>query len=100
MTLWQINEFVKRETAPRHLEYSLVITLEKEAWEMSLAGVKNSSPCNHKEADNRIMYHCTLENKPTVVIASDSYILILIVHVFASHIPDHDCFLQTKKDSL
>ena len=43
------------------------------------------------------MYHCTLEDKPTVVIASDTDILILMVHVFASRLPDHDYFLQTNK---
>ena len=43
------------------------------------------------------MYQRTLEDKPTVVIASDIDILILMVHVFASRLPDHDWFLQTKK---
>ena len=77
-----------------------MITLEKEVWEISLNGVQNLSPFNREEADNRIMYHCTLEDKPTVVIASDSDILKLMVHVFASHLPDHDCFLQTKKNQF
>ena len=63
-----------------------MITLEKEALEISLTGVQNLSPCNHEEADTRIMYYCTLEDKPTVVIASDTDILILMVHVFASRL--------------
>ena len=46
------------------------------------------------------MYHCTLEDKPTVVIASDTDILILTLHVFASRLPDHDWFLQTKKNQF
>ena len=72
-------------------------TLEKEACEISLTGVQNLFPCNHKEADTCIMYHCTLKVKPTVVIASDTDVLILMVHVFVSCLSDHDCFLQTKK---
>ena len=46
------------------------------------------------------MCHCTLEDKPTAVIASDTGILLLMVHVFASHLPDHDWFLQTKKNQF
>ena len=71
-----------------------MIILEKEAQEKSLTGVQNLSPCNCKESDNRNMYHCTLEDKLAVVIASDTDILILMVHVLASRIPDHDWFLR------
>ena len=81
------NEFMKREVPRLHLNYPLVIKLEK--------GAQNSSPCNHEEADTRIIYHCTLEDKPTVVIASDTDILILMVHLFASRLLDDDWFLQT-----
>ena len=96
----RFNEFVKREVPRLHLDYVLVITLEKEVYKISLTGVQNLSPCNHEEADTRIMYHCTLEDKPAVVIASDTDILVLMVHVFASRLPDHDWFLQTKKNQL
>ena len=65
-----------------------------------LTGVQNLSPCNHEEADTRIMYHCTLEDKSTVVIALDTDILILLVHVFASCLLDHDWFLQIKKNQF
>ena len=74
-----------------------MITLEKEAREISLTGVQNLSPCNHEcNADTRIMYHCSLEDKPTVVIASDTNILIHIVMYL------HLVFLimKKKKNSL
>ena len=77
-----------------------MITLENKAWGILLTLVHNLSPRNHEEADIRIMYHCTLEDKPTVVIASDTDILILMVHAFASRLPDHDYFLQTNKDKF
>ena len=86
---------MKREVPRLHLNYPLVIKLEKEVWEILLTGAQNSSPCNHEEADTRIIYHCTLEDKPTVVIASDTNILILMVHLFASRLLDDDWFLQT-----
>ena len=38
------------------------------------------------------MYHCPLKDKPTVVIASDTDILIRMVHVLAFRLPDHDWF--------
>ena len=91
---------MKQEVPRLHLDYALVITLEKEAYKISLTRVQNLSPCNHEEADTRIMYHCTLEDKPAVVIASDTDILVLMVHVFASRLPDHGWFLQTKKNQL
>ena len=75
-----------------------MITLEKEACEISVTGVQNLSPCHHEEAETLIMYHCTLEDKPTVVIASDTDTLILTEHVFASRLLDHVWFLQTKKN--
>ena len=85
-----------KEEVPRlQLVYSLVIALEKEAWEILVTGAQNLSPYNREEAVTRIMYHCTLEDKPTVVIASEADLLILMVHVFGSHLPDHDWFLQT-----
>ena len=34
------------------------------------------------------------------VIASDTDILILVVHVFASRLPKHDWFLKTKKNQF
>ena len=37
----RLNEFVKREIPRLHLDYSLVITFEKEAWKISLNGVQN-----------------------------------------------------------
>ena len=86
---------MKREVLRLHLDYPPVIKLEKEAWEILFAGAQNSSPCNHEEADTRIIYHRTLEDKPTVVIASDTDILILMVHLFASRLLDDDWFLQT-----
>ena len=46
------------------------------------------------------MYHYTLDSKPTMVVASDTDILILMVHFFASRLPDHDLFLQTKKNQF
>ena len=39
-----LNEFLKREVLRLHLDYSLVITLEKKSWEISLSGVQNLSP--------------------------------------------------------
>ena len=75
-------------------------TLEKEAWEISLTEVQNLSPCNYKEADSRIMYHCTLEDKPTAVIASYTDIFTLLVDVFTSRLPDHDWFLRTRKNQF
>ena len=95
-----LNEFVTREVPRLHLDYSLVITLEKKAWEVSLSGVQNLSPYNHEEGDTLIMYHCTLEDKPTAVIASNTDILILTVHASASHLPDQDGFLQTNKNEF
>ena len=77
-----------------------MITLEKEACEISVTGVQNLSPCHHEEVETRIMYHCTLEDKPTVVIASDTDTLILTEHVFASRLLDHVWFLQTKKNQF
>ena len=91
---------MKREAPRLLLDYLLVITLEKEACKISLTGVQNLFPCNHKEADTCIIYHYTLEDKPTVVIASDTDILILMVNVFACHLPDHDWFLQTEKNQF
>ena len=35
-----------------------------------------------------------------MVIASNTDILILTVHVFASHFPDQDWFLQTNKNKF
>ena len=46
------------------------------------------------------MYHFTLEDKLAVVIASDTDILILMVHVLASRIPDHDWFLRSIRSFL
>ena len=46
------------------------------------------------------MDHCTLEGKQTVMNASDTDILILMVYVFASHLPDHGWFLQTKENQF
>ena len=86
---------MKQEVPRLHLNYSLVIALEKEAWEILVTGVQNLSPYNREEAVTRIMYHYTLEDKPTVVIASEADLLILMVHVFGSRLPDHDWFLQT-----
>ena len=96
----RFNEFVKWEVPRLHLDYPLVITLEKEACKMLWTGVHNWFSCNHEEADAYIMYHYTLEYKPTIVVASDTDILILMVHLFASHLPDHDWFLQTKKNQF
>ena len=67
---------------------------------MWLAGAQNLCPCNHKEADTRVICHCTLENKPTVVIPLGTDILILLVHLFASRLPDQDWFLRTKKNQF
>ena len=44
---------------------------------MSLTGEQNLSPCSPKEPDTRIMYHCTLQDKPTLVIVLDTDILTL-----------------------
>ena len=60
--------------------------------EMSFTGVQNLPPCNHNKVDTHIMYHRTLEDKPTAVIASDTGILIIMVNVYASHLTDHDWF--------
>ena len=46
------------------------------------------------------MNHCTSEDNVTAVIESDTDILILMVHEFASRLPDHDWFLQTKKSKF
>ena len=93
----RFNEFVQREVPYPYLDYLLVITLEKEAQEISLTGVQNLSPCNRKEVDTRIMYHCILGDKPKVVIASNTDILTLMLHVFAPRLFHYDPFLLTKK---
>ena len=90
----RFSGFMQREVPHLHLDFPLMIILEKEALEKSLTGVQNLSPCNRKESDNRNRYHCTWEDKLAVVIASDTDILILMVHVLASRIPDHDWFLR------
>ena len=83
---------MKREVPRLHLGCTLVKMLEKEAWEILLTGVQNLSPCNREEVDTRIMYHCTFEDKSTVVIASDTNSLILMVHTFTSPLLDHEWF--------
>ena len=45
--------------------------------DMSLTGEQNLSPCSPKEPDTRVMYHCTLQDKPTLVIVLDTDILTL-----------------------
>ena len=96
----RLNEFMKREVPRLHLDFLLVIALEEEEWGISLTEVQSLSPCNHEEADNCIMYHSFLEDKPTVVITSDTDILIIRVHVFASRLLDHNWLLQTKKKAV
>ena len=96
----RFNEFDHREVPQLDLGYPMVITLEKDAWEISASGVQVLLPCNHEEADTRIMYHCTLEGKPTVVIASDTDILVLLIYAFAFRLPAHDWYLQIKKDQF
>ena len=46
------------------------------------------------------MCNCALEDKPRMVFALDTNMLILMVHVFASRLSDHDWFLQTKKNQF
>ena len=43
------------------------------------------------------MYHCILGDKPKVVIASNTDILTLMLHVFAPRLFHYDPFLLTKK---
>ena len=76
------------------------MTLEKETREITPTGIKHLFTCNHEEADTRVIYHCTLDDKPIVVIATDSDILMLMVDAFAYLLPNHDWFLQTHKKNL
>ena len=96
----RFNEYVRREVPKMNLDYPLVITSEKNALEITSSGIEVLLPCNHEEADTRIMYHCTLDDKPIVVIASDTDILMLLLYVFADRLPVHDWFLQIKKDQF
>ena len=89
----RFNEFVHQELPKLNLGYPMVITLEKDAWEISASGVQALLPCNHEEAYTRIIYHCTLKDKPTVVVASDTDILVLLIYAFASRLPAHDWYL-------
>ena len=70
--------------------------------ERSVGDIVNWNPkltlCNHEQADNCIMYHCTLKDK--LKMALDNDILILMGHVFASVLPDHACFYKPRKASL
>ena len=75
----------------------LAVVVDKEAWEILLAGVQNLSPCNHEEEDTCITYHHTLEDKPTVVTALDTDILIPTVHVFVSVFPIMTGFYNQEK---
>ena len=58
----------------------MVINLKKEKSEISLTVVWKLSPCNQEDIDTRNMYHCSLEDKPTVVLVLDTDILILTAY--------------------
>ena len=58
-----------------------------------MGNIVNCSPefsRNHEKVDTCIMYQRTLEDKPTSVISLDTDILIVMVYVSASRLPDYD----------
>ena len=96
----RFGEFVQREVPRLDFHYPMVVTIEKNTWEITSAGVSVLPPCNHEEADTRVIYHCMMEDKPTVVIASDTDILILMVYAFASRLPTNDWYMQINRDQF
>ena len=54
----------------------------------------------HEEADAEIVYCCSSFNKPSVVKAKDTDILILMIYTYVVHQPQQDWYKQIDKDSF
>ena len=91
------NEYMKSEVRSQ-LKWPL--TLETETWEISSTGVNHLFDSNHEEVDSRLIHHCILDNRPVVVIATDSDILRCMIYAFSLLLPDNDWFLQASLEKL
>ena len=49
----QFGNFLQREVPRLGFHYPLVVTIEKNTWEITSGGVLVFPPCNHEEADTR-----------------------------------------------
>ena len=94
------NEYIMKSEVRSQLKWPLILTLETETWEISSTGVNHLFDSNHEVADSCLIHHCILDNRPVVVIATDSDILICMIYAFSLLLPDHDWFLQTSPEKL
>ena len=61
---------------------------------ISTDGIEAYFPCNHEEADSRLILHAIREDTPVVIISKDTDVFILMLYAFAKIAPNEDWFMK------
>ena len=75
-----IADYCKTEKNRYMLKIPLTITAGSSEWLITRNQVLQLPSCNHHEADTRIIHHAMQSTLPTVVVASDTDIFILLLY--------------------
>ena len=67
---------------------------------INISELKTLFLSNHEEADTKTVYCSTSFNKPCIVKATGTDILILMVYAFVVQHPEHNWYMQTEKHSF
>ncbi len=78
----------------RLLSTPLIFTHNEKTWRATRVSLEELLPCNHEEADTRMVLHCCIEDTNVVVVSKDTDVLILLVHAFTVTKPQQKWYMK------
>ena len=68
----------KSEEVRKDLKYPVIVTEEEKTWGITTNSVMELLPCNHIEADTRLILEASKSELPVVIKATDTDVLVLM----------------------
>ena len=77
-----LTNYYKKCDVRTSFEIPLIITEGNHTWRMTKDSVQDAFECNHVEADTRVVLHAYESPNPVIIVASDTDILVLLLHAY------------------
>ena len=95
-----IVHYFKQYKVKQKLTVPVLVNDSDHTWEAANSTVRQVFPCNHEEADTRLVLHCTLQDTANVIISTDTDVLILLTFMFYLTKPVNDWCMKIEKQKF
>ena len=96
----RFTQYIQKDHIRSNLKRNIVLNSRELTYSINSSELKTLFPFKHEEAETKIVYYCSNPDKPCILKAKDTEILILMFYDYPPQQPEHNWYVQADKDSF